>query len=47
MEYTRILKKGFTGEDVKYIQNRLISLNYSCGATGADGNFYRREKWKI
>ena len=39
MKYTRILKKGSTGEDVKYIQNCLISLNYSCGASGADGNF--------
>ena len=39
MEYTRILKKGSSGEDVKYIQNCLISLNYSCGASGADGNF--------
>ena len=39
MKYTRILKKGSTGEDVKYIQNCLISLKYSCGASGADGNF--------
>ena len=39
MKYTRILKKGSTGEDVKYIQNCLISLNYSCGTSGADGNF--------
>lgn len=39
MEYTRILKKGSSGEDVKYIQNCLISLNYSCGTSGADGNF--------
>ena len=39
MKYTRILKKGSTGKDVKYIQNCLISLNYSCGASGADGNF--------
>lgn len=39
MEYTRILKKGSSGEDVKYIQNCLISLNYSCGASGADGKF--------
>lgn len=39
MKYTRILKKGSTGEDVKYIQNCLISLNYSCGASGADGDF--------
>lgn len=39
MKYTRILKKGSTGEDIKYIQNCLISLNYPCGASGADGNF--------
>ncbi len=41
MEYTRILKKGSSGEDVKYIQNCLISINYSCGASGADGKFGR------
>ena len=39
MQYSRILKKGMKGEDIKYMQTLLISLNYSCGSTGADGNF--------
>lgn len=36
---TRLLKKGCSGEDVKALQETLISLGYSCGAWGADGEF--------
>lgn len=39
MEYTKILKKGSKGNDVKYMQFRLIALGYSCGNTKDDGNF--------
>lgn len=39
MTYTRVLKKGMKGDDVKYIQSCLISLDYSCGNSGADGSF--------
>ena len=39
MEYTRILKKGCKGEDVKYMQKCLIILGYSVGASKADGIF--------
>ena len=35
----RILKNGMTGEDVKELQTMLISLDYDCGAWGADGEF--------
>lgn len=38
-KYTRILKKGMTGNDVKYMQSCLIKMKYSCGSTGADGEF--------
>lgn len=34
-----ILKKGDRGEEVKKLQNALIKLGYSVGATGADGIF--------
>ena len=33
------LEKGDKGSDVKSMQNMLISLGYSCGSTGADGDF--------
>lgn len=33
------LKKGMIGEDVKALQKRLISLGYSCGPDGADGEY--------
>lgn len=39
MKYTRILKKGCRGEDVKYIQECLITLGHSVGASKADGIF--------
>lgn len=39
MNYTRNLKKGMKGDDVKYIQESLISLGHSCGKKGADGSF--------
>lgn len=35
----RNLKKGHTGDDVKALQILLIGNGYSCGSTGADGNF--------
>lgn len=37
--YTRTLKKGMKGEDIKAMQNRLIALGYKCGKAGADGKF--------
>lgn len=33
------LKRGSTGRNVKEVQNKLISLGYSCGKFGADGDF--------
>lgn len=33
------LEKGDSGSSVKSMQNMLISLSYSCGSTGADGDF--------
>lgn len=33
------LSKGAKGESVKVLQKMLIELNYSCGKSGADGNF--------
>ena len=39
MEFTRILKNGSRGDDVAYMQQCLIKLNYDCGKTGADGIF--------
>lgn len=35
----RVLKNGMDGEDVKELQTMLISLDYDCGAWGADGDF--------
>lgn len=35
----RLLKRGMTGEDVSSMQALLIDLSYSCGNTGADGDF--------
>lgn len=35
----RILRKGSNGLDVKQLQKALISLGYSCGNYGADGDF--------
>ena len=39
MKYTRILKKGCKGEDVKYMQECLITLEYNVGSSKADGIF--------
>lgn len=36
---TRLLKEGCAGEDVKALQETLISLGYDCGKWGADGEF--------
>lgn len=36
---TRNLKRGCVGEDVRALQETLISLNFSCGVYGADGDF--------
>lgn len=33
------LMRGDKGQDVKVMQENLIKLGYSCGATGADGDF--------
>lgn len=33
------LARGCTGEDVKELQEDLITLGYSCGPSGADGSF--------
>lgn len=33
------LQKGDKGQEVKYLQSKLISLGYSCGKSGADGEF--------
>ena len=35
----RMLKKGCAGEDVRALQETLISLGFSCGKYGADGEF--------
>ena len=35
----RTLKQGMVGDDVKELQASLISLNFSCGKWGADGEF--------
>ena len=37
--YTRLLKRGRRGDDVKALQNALIKLGYSVGSYGADGDF--------
>lgn len=34
-----ILKRGDSGNDVKELQEKLISLGYSCGGRGADGDY--------
>lgn len=34
-----ILRKGATGSDVSAMQKMLIALGYSCGTSGADGDF--------
>lgn len=34
-----LLKKGTSGEDVKYLQESLIKLGFSVGPDGADGDF--------
>lgn len=34
-----VLKKGSKGKEVKTLQRLLISLGYSCGLSGADGDF--------
>lgn len=36
---TTTLRKGSTGTNVVTLQSRLISLGYSCGSAGADGDF--------
>lgn len=33
------VEKGDTGDDVKVLQQNLITLGYSCGSAGADGDF--------
>ncbi|ORX82869.1 hypothetical protein BCR32DRAFT_292346 [Anaeromyces robustus] len=33
------LRKGSKGQEVKNLQEKLISLGYSCGPSGADGDF--------
>jgi peptidoglycan hydrolase-like protein with peptidoglycan-binding domain len=40
----RLLSKGDTGSDVKALQEALISLGYSCGKWGADGEFGKATK---
>lgn len=35
----RILRRGMSGADVKTLQAALIAYGFSCGATGADGDF--------
>lgn len=34
-----LLQRGSKGEIVKWLQNRLIALGFSCGPSGADGDF--------
>lgn len=36
---TRTLRKGDSGDDVRWMQNSLIYLGYNCGNSGADGSF--------
>lgn len=35
----KTLKRGSTGSEVKRMQKMLIARGYSCGHTGADGNY--------
>lgn len=37
--YTRLLKRGRTGDDVRLLQEALIKLGYDLGTYGADGDF--------
>lgn len=37
--YTRLLKRGRTGDDVRLLQEALIKLGYDLGSYGADGDF--------
>lgn len=37
LAYTRLLKKGLRGEDIKQLQNTLHMLGYDIGKSGADG----------
>ena len=39
MTFTKNLRKGSKGEDVRYVQKRLIELGYDLGSYGADGDF--------
>ena len=39
MEFTRALKRGMSGDDVKYMQSCLVALKYNLGSSGADGKF--------
>ena len=41
---TKNIKIGDKGNNVKQIQNKLISLGYSCGPDGADGDFGNNTK---
>ena len=41
---TRVLKKGCEGSDVKELQKKLISLGFSVGSRGADGEFGSKTK---
>lgn len=38
-KFTRTLKKGMRGNDVKQLQNLLLWFNYDIGESGADGKF--------
>ena len=35
----KVLKKGSKGNEVKAMQTLLIGYGYSCGSSGADGDF--------
>lgn len=43
----RTLKKGMKGDDVKALQILLIGNGYSCGKTGADGDFGANTKTAV